>query len=745
MHTSAKLAVALAVTVLVPATTATAATRSACTTGSAKTAARTLFGKGTELVRIGRVAGLRTALVLEPRIAPGTRRRMVAAGGRWCEASTGFNRAWRLSGRRVGDGRATAEAYARLAAAPYFDGVTITRTDGGVAGVWLIRTHALTNGVEARWVIVTDASGVRSAHWVATAFAQRPFEASWEGLTALPGASERYDRGATGRLAAERGLPTPFTATRARSHDDGPGLLEHTFDDGFKIVTSLGDAHAGPNIGVDTGVDQADRLRMTMRAAVENYEEFRTWGLEKGWIPLPGHPEDTGFIYVNDALSAYCLACVFISDDFQIHLLSEAQLALDALGYDGYKDRERAYTLIIGHEMFHNFQNRYNRPGHFNQTLQGGRATPTSYSEGTARFQETLHTYADTTFAPNTLVTAQDANGCNGFDTGGSMDAGMAANPFGKTYNTCFFWGPWYAAEGKEQFLDLVREAMPANSPERDSFLELSRAVEQAGGQPIADQLARFAASSITGQGRAWPTWAGADPVDWGSLFERWAPAPLAVGEKSTRTLAAGGMMAKEITQDSRVSISGSADSILYVVRSDGSAKRAKGSSVAIGAPSPGEHVYALAVRPVAGSGAVTLEVGPPGKPPKPAEPGPASAPLSDSVTTAGTGPVRVSGVTSGYIEFEVLEGFDNARAVVTAGYSMPADIDLYLQRQTGTGSWENTGDSGASGALDAEEMTTGSLPPGMYRIEVHNYTGPPGNEVSVGATFFNSAGESGT
>ena len=742
MHTSAKLAVALAVTALVPATTVTAATRSACTSGSAKAAASSLFGEGTQLVQIDRIAGLRTALVLEPRIAPGTRRRMIAAGGRWCEASTGFNRAWRLAGRSVGDGRAAAEAYARLAAAPYFDGVTVTRTDGGVAGVWLLRTHALTNGVDARWVIVTDASGIRSAHWVATAFAQRPLEASWEGLTALPGASERYDRGATGRLAAARGLPTPSGASSARSHDE-PGLLEHTFEDGFKIVTSLGDAHAGPNIGMDTGVAQADKLRATMRAAVENYEEFRTWGLEKGWVPLPAHPEDTGFIYVNDALSAYCLACVFISDDFQIHMLSEVQVALEALGYDGYRDRERAYTLIIGHEMFHNFQNAYNRPGHFNNTLQGGRGTPTSYSEGTARFQETLHTYADTTFAQNTLVTAQDANGCNGFDTGGSMDAGMAAGPFGKTYNTCFFWGPWYAAEGKEQFLDLVRETMPANSPESNAFLEIGRAVEQAGGQPIADQLARFAASSITGQGRVWPTWAGTEPVDWGSLFERWAPAPLEVGDSSSRTLAGGGMMANEITQDSRVSISGSDDAILYLVRSDGTTKRAKWSSVAVGAPSPGERVYALVVRPVAGSEAVTLAVGPPGK--KQVEAAPASAPLSGSVTTTGTAPVRVSGVSSGYVEFEVAEGTDNARADVTASYPQPADIDLYLQRQTDTGTWENTGDSGASSALDGEEMATGSLPPGTYRIEVHNYTGPPGNEVSVAATFFNSAGEPGT
>lgn len=715
-----------------------------CTTGDAAAAASALFGPGTEVVGNESIAGLETALVLEPRIAPGTRRRMIEAGGHWCEATSTFNQAWRLTGRSIGDGRTMAEAYARLAAAPYFDGVTVTGTELGGLGTWVLRTHAHTNGVDARWTIVTDISGIRSATWTATAFAREPFEASWEGLTALPGASESYTRLADGLLAEERGLPTAESA-RTRSDEDGPGLLEHTFEDGFTIVTSAGDAHVGVNLGIDTGISQADALRATMRAARENYQEFLSWGFTKGWIPLPGHPSDTGFVYVNDALSLFCLACVFISDDFQIHIFSEVQVALDALGYDGYQDRAQAYSLIIGHEMFHNFQNRYNKPGHFNQA---GRGTPTSYSEGTARFQETLHSYAETTFAPNTLVTANDSNGCNGFDTGGSMDAGMAAGPFGKTYNTCFFWGPWYVAEGKQAFLDLVRETMPANSPEPDAFTEVAAATEQAGGEPIADQLARFAGSAISGYGRVWTTWSGTEPLDWGSLFERWTPAPLAVGQSSTRTLGGGGMMAHEITQDARVNLTGSSDAVLYLLRDNGTrikASAVRGSSVAVGAPAAGERVYVLAVRPVTGGESVTLTATPPGKPPQ--EPsGPAQPPVEGTVTTVASGAgARVDGITSQFIEFTVPDGVDNARAVIVATYPSPADIDLFLQRRTESGEWGDDLASGTSGSLTDETMNTGRLDPGSYRIEVHNWAGPPGNQVSVKATFYNSAGEPGS
>jgi hypothetical protein len=637
-----------------------------------------------------------------------------------------------------------AAAFASVAAAPYFDGVTVKATGVDAAGAWVVSTHAKTNGVEARWIISTDADGIRSATWTATAFARAPYEGQWEGLTALPGATETYTRVADGLLVEARGLPTPENARAAAAEDENPGLAQHTFEDGYTIVVSIGDTHAGVNPGTNTGISQADKLRATLLAAVENYNEFRSWGLSKGWRPLPGLDENTGYIYVNDALSLYCWACVFISDDFQIHILSEVQLVLDALGYGGYRDRDQAYKLVIGHEMFHNFQNRYNKPGTLNQ---GGRGTPASYSEGTARFQETLHTYYETTFAPDTLVTAQDANGCNGFDTGGSMDAGMAAGPFGKTYNTCYLWGPWYVTNGKQAFLNLVREGIPAHSPEPDAFLEISRAATQATGKPIADQLVEFAASVISGRGRAWPTWFGTQSVDWGSLIERWTPAVMAPGSVRTRSLGPGGMMAAELTTGARITISGSPDAKLYLLRDVGTKVKRRVSAdgyLEMRAPLENERIYVVAVRPVAGTASVTLKVDPIRKVDAPPV-GTAQPPVTGTVIARAPGAgQRVGGVTSDYLVFQVPADADDAAAEVTATYPLPGDIDLFLQRQNADGTWSDTGASGETGSLSGESMALERLEAGTYRIEVHNWAGPPGNLVSVTATFFNSAGQPG-
>jgi predicted acyl esterase len=126
-------------------------------------------------------------------------------------------------------------------------------------------------------------------------------------------------------------------------------------------------------------------------------------------------------------------------------------------------------------------------------------------------------------------------------------------------------------------------------------------------------------------------------------------------------------------------------------------------------------------------------------------EPGPAQPPVSGSVTTlAPGGGVRVEGVTSQYVAFDVPEGFDNAKAVVQATPALPADLDLYLQRRNADGTWSGDIASGAAGELTGETMTTTRLAPGSYRVEVHNWAGPAGNQVAVRATFYNAAGEPG-
>jgi hypothetical protein len=104
-----------------------------------------------------------------------------------------------------------------------------------------------------------------------------------------------------------------------------------------------------------------------------------------------------------------------------------------------------------------------------------------------------------------------------------------------------------------------------------------------------------------------------------------------------------------------------------------------------------------------------------------------------------------VEGVTSQFVEFEVPAGVDNAKAVVEATNALPSDIDLYMQRQQSDGSWSDDVASGASGELTGETMTTTRLREGRYRIEVHNWAGPPGNQIALKTTFYNSAGEAGT
>jgi uncharacterized protein len=129
----------------------------------------------------------------------------------------------------------------------------------------------------------------------------------------------------------------------------------------------------------------------------------------------------------------------------------------------------------------------------------------------------------------------------------------------------------------------------------------------------------------------------------------------------------------------------------------------------------------------------------------QPVEPGEAQAAIEGSATPAAPGAgVRQPGLTSAYFEFDVEEGKDNATTEILATPASSADIDLYLQKRNPDGSW--TGDVGtaASGSLTEETMRLENLQPGHYRLEVHNWAGPPATQVGLSITFFNSAGEPG-
>jgi hypothetical protein len=124
---------------------------------------------------------------------------------------------------------------------------------------------------------------------------------------------------------------------------------------------------------------------------------------------------------------------------------------------------------------------------------------------------------------------------------------------------------------------------------------------------------------------------------------------------------------------------------------------------------------------------------------------GPAQSPVEGSVVTKAPGVVaRIPGVTSEFFEFDVDAVHDNASMQGRVTPTLPADIDLYLQRRNDDGSWSDFADGTNGGALDGETIGTSSLTPGHYRLEVHNWAGPPGNQVAIKLTFLNSAGEPG-
>ncbi|MGH3951816.1 MAG: CocE/NonD family hydrolase, partial [Pseudonocardiaceae bacterium] len=126
-----------------------------------------------------------------------------------------------------------------------------------------------------------------------------------------------------------------------------------------------------------------------------------------------------------------------------------------------------------------------------------------------------------------------------------------------------------------------------------------------------------------------------------------------------------------------------------------------------------------------------------------PPEAGEAQATERASVTPPLGAPERTE-ATVAYHEFDVLEGKDNAQLLAGAVPSMPADIDLYLQRQQADGSWSPDLASGASGSLTEEQFRFARPDPGHYRVEVHNWAGPPATRVDLTLTYLNSAGEQG-
>jgi uncharacterized protein len=127
----------------------------------------------------------------------------------------------------------------------------------------------------------------------------------------------------------------------------------------------------------------------------------------------------------------------------------------------------------------------------------------------------------------------------------------------------------------------------------------------------------------------------------------------------------------------------------------------------------------------------------------EPTPTGPAQGPVHETVTLVapGLGLFGADGVTEASVEFDVEEGFDNARLEARSEAALPADIDLELQRETEDG-WETVA-SGASFDLQVESLATSRPAPGRYRLQVQNWAGGP-NQVDALVRFVNSGGEVG-
>ena len=122
---------------------------------------------------------------------------------------------------------------------------------------------------------------------------------------------------------------------------------------------------------------------------------------------------------------------------------------------------------------------------------------------------------------------------------------------------------------------------------------------------------------------------------------------------------------------------------------------------------------------------------------------GPAQPEERASVTPPAGGPERTP-LTVAFHEFDVQEGFDNAKLLASVVPSMSADLDLYLQRRASDGTWSGDLASGASGSLTEEVLSFADPAPGRYRLEVHNWAGLPLTRADLTLTYLNSAGEPG-
>ncbi len=528
------------------------------------------------------VAGRRTIVVDDPVLIGGGRTRLLGVGEAWCDA-TAVN-TWLAAGATLTT-EERALAAATVLATPNFVDLRwsdVRTVDGTVHAV----SHARTNGVVAEWTVVMDQEGLREARWTAVDFAVPPVAPDHGGLTALPGASMGFRRGGDGLVHA---VDDPLSAL------DQPEIVTRgTASDGFEILVSAGDTTISPDLEDDTGIREADFYRSVRDWSLDNYEEFLLWGLDNR---LPGAQ---GTVFVDDALSLFCIACTVATDTFNVHLSSQAVYFQSQLGMH-YTEEALGFRTILGHEIFHNVQHGY-------AELSGNESLSPAFAEGTARMQESLHLYSEASYIPGSPLYQRSAQGCNGFQ-GNSPDKAFGEGPFnGHAEDACLFWMSWYGRNGIDRLVRLLEESA-TGGPTGSDFSKTVGGLGTASGRSLSSNLLTFAVSAITGQGYGWrsPSDEFSEYRDWGAHLARWHVRQLPVGNRYDRTLGDGGVMAAEITGSASLDFRGPVDAHLITVTDHGSVHVEKIPSrrqVHVGAD---ERAFVVLLNPDFGSVSATI------------------------------------------------------------------------------------------------------------------------------------------
>lgn len=564
------LAALALVAVVLPLMPARATTPAGCHAGTPDEAARALIHPGARVDGFDRIAGFHTARVIAPLIVPGTPFLLVRGDGVWCDAHGGFNAI------RPHDPRTAAMAFARLAGTPWFADARV-RSVAARGDAFALVTHSPDNGVVAEWAISIDARGISEATWTAVAFGRPPFTPRLEGLTALPGATHTWVRNGATLKGTSSILPTPEI-----EHLQAQAVTS----DGFVLQVRQGDTPVGITFTDETGIEPLDTIGTVRRFALDNYETFLDWGLVGNrWA------EPTGTIAVDDALSLVCLACVQVSLSFNVHIFSRVvEVAELVLGLE-FADRTTALSLILGHEIFHNFQ------------LSAIQYDPSvgmpegSFMEGTARFQETLHPYSATAHVPGSDIYADDINGCNGYLAHGrEVQAGPA---IGHLYDACLFWMAWYARHGIDGVAALL-DAMAAHYG-TIGWSELRPTIRDATGRGVTGDLVHFAATVLTLRGLRWgPATGGGPRLNWGKYLRPWTPPTLRRGETVDAFLSQGAMLGVALPRAGRIVVRVTEGPPVTVVEIREGARlstRRITSGARIDAPGKGERVWVVVIQ----------------------------------------------------------------------------------------------------------------------------------------------------